>query len=391
MLSLSSAAVLVKNSLVDTGSWVLFLTLESPIDGTVIRICSNTKDISRDGVIYAAFPFELDEITEASSGSLPLLTLRVSNVNRLVQSYIEQDVNLGSGWLVTLEVIHTSDSQNYLIYSGTFDNAVWTNSGCTLYTEESAAFRDPFGLMNTYELISDNVGVADDSINQELLNVTEVLTSSVYVKKVPTELDSEFMLSIRSNDILHYRVLFVFTAGIPSVVSTLNGSGTITIEAVDNNWYRISIRPSLWTSGNNFKFQISPRNETVGGTRILISSAQTATAILPYSGTETVAITEGIISEPDLTTEFKSLSVNADEEWVSFQLGLANPLRIQIPRTKYLANSCQHTYKQGGCPYAGTLPTCLKTIQDCDNHFPGDAVLPFLGFPSIIRARVYTS
>jgi len=390
MLSLSSAAILVKNSLVDTGSWLIFLTLQSPDAATTIRICSNSENISRDGVVYAAFPFDLAEITEASSGSLPLLSLKVSNVNRLVQSYIEQDVNLGSGWNVTLEVVHVSNAQNFLLYSGTFDNAAWTNTNCTLYTESSVAFRDPFGLDNTYELISNGID-GNDSISQEVLAVTDALYSSVYVKKVSTELDSEFKLSIFNGAFERYTVLFGFTAGVPAVVSTIFGLGSVTIEAVDYDWYRISIVPSSWVSGDNYTFKIHPRGDTIGGTRILISSAQAAIATLPYSGTTTTAIADGIISEPELKTEFQSLSVSADESWVTFQLGLANPLRIQIPKTKYLANSCQHTYKIGGCPYAGELLTCKKTLEDCDVHFPGESILPFLGFPSIINARVYTS
>lgn len=44
---------------------------------------------------------------------------------------------------------------------------------------------------------------------------------------------------------------------------------------------------------------------------------------------------------------------------------------------------CQWIYKSAECSYAGGLPTCSKTLQDCEAHFGVNTNLPFGGFPGV--------
>jgi len=204
MIDISLAAKLAKNSLSDTGSWLVFLDIANKDKSIEFKIVSNTEDITRNSVVYTAFPFELNEMSEATKGNLPTLSLKVSNVGRLIGSYIETDPDFGSGWSVKLEIAHTSN----------------------------------------------------------------INASEIYM-------------------------------------------------------------------------------------------------------------------------EFVSLSSTVDENFVTFTIGMANPIRMQSPRRKFMPNYCQHTFKRLGCTYAGTDTTCDKTIVACRAKFAGSTKIPFLGFPGIPTRAIY--
>jgi lambda family phage minor tail protein L len=53
---------------------------------------------------------------------------------------------------------------------------------------------------------------------------------------------------------------------------------------------------------------------------------------------------------------------------------------IRAPK-RQVTLQCQWKYKGKECTYAGALPTCLKTLADCEAHFGTGVQLPFGGFP----------
>lgn len=105
MLDLSQAAILEKQKLQSDGAWIILLEIAIPTVET-IYICRNTEDITWDGRNWIAFPFELDDLKEDSKGGVPELTLRVSNVTRALQNYLEQ-IGGGVGSKVTFRVVHS--------------------------------------------------------------------------------------------------------------------------------------------------------------------------------------------------------------------------------------------------------------------------------------------
>lgn len=109
MIELSQAAKQVKNALFDTGVYVVFLTLTNRNKSVSIKICSNTENLTCKGEEFVAFPFSIDEITESNKGELPSISINISNVERIVQAYIDQDPDLGSGWGVQIDISHTSN------------------------------------------------------------------------------------------------------------------------------------------------------------------------------------------------------------------------------------------------------------------------------------------
>lgn len=103
-ITLTQALVEAKNKIEQDDVWLVLLDLVSPDTLTEMHLCMNTEDVTIGGQLYQAFPFELDEIAENSSGGIGQFSLRVSNIDRVVQQYVEQDVTFGSGWTVTISV-----------------------------------------------------------------------------------------------------------------------------------------------------------------------------------------------------------------------------------------------------------------------------------------------
>jgi len=109
-LTLSSAAIVEKNRLTSAGAWLILLKIAFG-DGTTIRIVRNTENIvwpMVGGNTWTAFPFELDDAKEAGRGEHSVLTVRVGNVSRAVQAYMEADgANGGVGAVVNVYVVHS--------------------------------------------------------------------------------------------------------------------------------------------------------------------------------------------------------------------------------------------------------------------------------------------
>ena len=92
-LPLSSIAIQEKNKLATDGLFLLALEITIPGVGTPVRVVRNNENITWRGETWVAFPFELDEIGEESKGEVPRVELRVSNVSRSMESYL-QDYDL---------------------------------------------------------------------------------------------------------------------------------------------------------------------------------------------------------------------------------------------------------------------------------------------------------
>lgn len=95
MLTLSQAAILEKNKIASANVWLILLEITIPPTTTgqlptVLRLVRNTEDIVWNSQLWTAFPFELDPPKQSSNGELPNFTVRVSNITRTVEGYLEQ-------------------------------------------------------------------------------------------------------------------------------------------------------------------------------------------------------------------------------------------------------------------------------------------------------------
>lgn len=104
MLTLASALIAEKNKL--GGSSPFLILCEIQLTGvTTLRLVKNEANISWASQTWAAFPFDIDDLGEPGRNEVPRINLRVSNVSRAIQSYIEQYTG-GVGATVILRVVH---------------------------------------------------------------------------------------------------------------------------------------------------------------------------------------------------------------------------------------------------------------------------------------------
>ena len=95
-MTLSAGAYIEKNRLSSTSAWLILLKVTMP-DTTVIRLVANSENVTwpvTAGDVYTKFPFELDEIGDTSKGEVPSVSLKVSNVARILEPYLEDQDGL---------------------------------------------------------------------------------------------------------------------------------------------------------------------------------------------------------------------------------------------------------------------------------------------------------
>jgi len=96
MLSLSSIAIEEKNKLVSDSVWLVCLKIVIPGEGNPIFVVRNNEDLTwnygsnPDPYIWQAFPFELDEVGDTSKGEIPKVTVKISNISRAMEFYVQQ-------------------------------------------------------------------------------------------------------------------------------------------------------------------------------------------------------------------------------------------------------------------------------------------------------------
>ncbi len=106
MITLSALSVLEKNKLSATSAWLILLTVTLP-DTTVVRLARNNEDVTYVGNIFTAFDFSLDAIAQDSKGKLPSVSLKVGNVGRVFQAFIEAQNGI-VGSTVLIQVVNSS-------------------------------------------------------------------------------------------------------------------------------------------------------------------------------------------------------------------------------------------------------------------------------------------
>lgn len=122
MRTISSLLILEKNKLSSTYPWLILLDITIPsTPSTTIYLVRNTEDITFNGQTYTAFPFEVEATKETAKGQIPTVNLRVSNVTRAIQVYLEAYSGL-VGQTVTMRVVnHNYLSESYTDLTFTFE------------------------------------------------------------------------------------------------------------------------------------------------------------------------------------------------------------------------------------------------------------------------------
>ncbi len=91
-MALSSVAIEEKNKLSTDSLFLLAIQLTIPTDGEdlIIRFVRDKVDLTWRNLTWLAMTFEVDDISESSTGENPQLTLRIDNTLRNIRPYIEE-------------------------------------------------------------------------------------------------------------------------------------------------------------------------------------------------------------------------------------------------------------------------------------------------------------
>ncbi len=85
------SVILEKNKLASPNPFLLFLDVQvGSGEGDWVYLVRNTENKFLGAQEYTAFPFEVDTTIDTSKGDIPSLTLRVSNVTRVLEAYLEE-------------------------------------------------------------------------------------------------------------------------------------------------------------------------------------------------------------------------------------------------------------------------------------------------------------
>lgn len=109
MLQLSAIAKQEKNKLSTGSAFIILLDIKLGTD--TARICYNTEDITWNGNLYQAFPFNFGEVTEETDGRSPEVPLMVDNTSQALQYAVEES-NGGNGTEVILRVVNSEALDN---------------------------------------------------------------------------------------------------------------------------------------------------------------------------------------------------------------------------------------------------------------------------------------
>lgn len=99
----SLSYLLAKNRLDSASPWIVLYEIAT---GTgVLRITNHPVDVAYNGEVYLAFPVIHEVIAQNQEGTIPQVTVHVSNVTRDVQGILEADDGL-RGKQVTIRMVN---------------------------------------------------------------------------------------------------------------------------------------------------------------------------------------------------------------------------------------------------------------------------------------------
>lgn len=153
----------------------------------------------------------------------------------------------------------------------------------------------------------------------------------------------------------------------------------------DTNVFLVNNNENItWPTGGQLytalPFKLSSRrfsnDSAVPGLTIQVTNA--TKALVPYleqfqgfSGAEIELniVNTGHLDEDysELTVKFKVVGTDVDVNWVTFKLGVENPLRQRFPLYTFMAGMCNWAghFKGAECQYVGVETECNGTWEDC--------------------------
>jgi lambda family phage minor tail protein L len=114
-MALSTTAIQEKNKLASTSAWPILLEINIPNtpSNSIVRLVRYDDDITWDGETWVKFPFDIEDLPEDAKGEEPQVTIRISNITRVIESYMQTwDTYVKNNGLskimITIYVINTA-------------------------------------------------------------------------------------------------------------------------------------------------------------------------------------------------------------------------------------------------------------------------------------------
>lgn len=128
MKNLPANLIIEKNKIASPNPWLILLDV-TLTDNTQFFFVKNTSNIwfGDPQQEYTAINFEIDPPKESSTGEIPTATLRISNVTKIIQTYLEQLEGCVGSTVVVRIVNYAYLAENYAELEMTFD-VIATNS-----------------------------------------------------------------------------------------------------------------------------------------------------------------------------------------------------------------------------------------------------------------------
>ena len=78
-------------------------------------------------------------------------------------------------------------------------------------------------------------------------------------------------------------------------------------------------------------------------------------------------INAGYLSENfvDLETRLEVMASESDAEWITFMLGMPNPMNKRFPQYRYISDHCAWKFKSAECAYTGSAVDCKRSLAAC--------------------------
>ena len=233
---------------------------------------------------------------------------------------------------------------NLLTYSEQFDNAVWTKTNATVTANTVVA---PDGTLTADALI-ETTATGEHRVQVSATVVSGAsYTISVYVKAV-NETRNVRILQFQSSSPFTNFGAFVFN---PTNGSAISGSGTV--QAVGNGWYRVSVSGTAPTTGATIRIELVSGTSTFsytgdGTSGIYIWGAQLEDGAFPTSYIPTVAsqVTRSADAASMTGTNFSSW-YRQDEGSFYSEVQLMDVTSTNI-NTIYAANADANNHIRGG-------------------------------------------
>lgn len=132
--TISSFGLQEKNKLTSSTVWLIGLEITIPGVSVPVRVISNNESVTWREESWIAFPFQLGTIGEESKGEVPRVELRISNVSRTMESYIQSystycKTNGFSPITLTIYVINNQQGSSSGVITDTTDWGAVTDTG----------------------------------------------------------------------------------------------------------------------------------------------------------------------------------------------------------------------------------------------------------------------